>query len=136
MQFVEASDLQDFHLLGLSLGALVSAAYATQHGERIATLTCMCPPGNNHYACFIATFTFVHSIELPVNTFYLSLIIDVKIQPTEPILIAVLSIQHAAIIKVYNWEGPRDDGNKMLLFISINKLVTVKNLVVILIIVG
>jgi pimeloyl-ACP methyl ester carboxylesterase len=52
MQFVEASGLQDFHLLGLSLGALVSAAYATQHGERIASLTVMCPPGKSKYKIF------------------------------------------------------------------------------------
>ena len=48
VQFVEASDLKDFHLLGLSLGALVSAAYATEHGDRIASLTVMCPPGKSN----------------------------------------------------------------------------------------
>ena len=47
LQFIEASGLKDFHLLGLSLGALVSAAYATQHGDRIASLTVMCPPGKS-----------------------------------------------------------------------------------------
>ena len=52
LQFVEASGLEDFHLLGLSLGALVSAAYATQHGERIASLTVMCPPGKSECKIF------------------------------------------------------------------------------------
>ena len=48
VQFVEAADLHNFHLIGLSLGGLISAAYATQHGERIASLTLMCPPGESN----------------------------------------------------------------------------------------
>ena len=56
LQFVEASDLKDFHLLGLSLGALVSAAYATQHGDRIASLTVMCPPGKSNTTSLVLYF--------------------------------------------------------------------------------
>jgi len=38
-------DLWNVHLVGMSLGALVAAAYASQHSDRLSSLTIMCPPG-------------------------------------------------------------------------------------------
>ena len=42
--FVEALGLESFHMIGESLGALVSITYASRHPGRLTTLTTMCPP--------------------------------------------------------------------------------------------
>lgn len=45
-EFVEAMGLEDFHLVGISMGALVSLSYAARHGQKkLKTLSVMCPPG-------------------------------------------------------------------------------------------
>lgn len=90
VQFVEASDLHNFHLLGLSLGGLVSAAYATQHGDRIASLTLMCPPGelNNHghvLCCTVCVFVDLSGADqvahLIIDMYYYYISVGVHIKP-------------------------------------------------------
>lgn len=40
--FVDAVDLKQFHLIGISMGGLVVQEYAAQNPEKIKSLTCLC----------------------------------------------------------------------------------------------
>lgn len=47
-QFFVTVGLKKFHLVGESLGALVSAQYASQHPETPASISLLSPPGQEH----------------------------------------------------------------------------------------
>ena len=48
-QFFVTIELDKFHLVGESLGALISAQYASQHPDVPASLSLLCPPGKKEY---------------------------------------------------------------------------------------
>ena len=50
-QFIETMGLQNLHLVGCSLGALVSATYAAMYPHSVKSAVLMCPPGVCVCAC-------------------------------------------------------------------------------------